>query len=116
MEQLFHEIEAMKIIEYDRNVIAMLGWRMINDKPAIVFELAQEDLLRYAKMLKLKDKKEIPFRTIISVLWQIARGMEYIASKDIVQRDLAARNVLLTSDFQAKISDFGLAVINNSGM
>uniref|UniRef100_A0A914DIE0 Protein kinase domain-containing protein n=1 Tax=Acrobeloides nanus TaxID=290746 RepID=A0A914DIE0_9BILA len=113
VEQLFREIEAMKIIEYDRNVISMLGWRMVNDKPAIVFELAQEDLLRYVKMQKLTDRKEIPFKTIISILWQIAKGMEFIASKNIVHRDLAARNVLLTNDFQAKISDFGLAVINN---
>uniref|UniRef100_A0A914DZM7 Protein kinase domain-containing protein n=1 Tax=Acrobeloides nanus TaxID=290746 RepID=A0A914DZM7_9BILA len=104
----------MRILEYDRNVISMLGWRMINDKPAIVFELAQEDLLRYVKMQRLKDRKEISFKTIISILWQIAKGMEFIASKNIVHRDLAARNVLLTNDFQAKISDFGLAVINST--
>uniref|UniRef100_A0A914DRT9 Protein kinase domain-containing protein n=1 Tax=Acrobeloides nanus TaxID=290746 RepID=A0A914DRT9_9BILA len=116
VEQLFREIEAMKILEYDRNVISMLGWRMINNKPAIVFELAQEDLLRYVKMQKLTDRKEIPFKTIISILWQIAKGMEFIASKNIVHRDLAARNVLLTNDFQAKISDFGLAVINNTDL
>uniref|UniRef100_A0A914DWN5 Protein kinase domain-containing protein n=1 Tax=Acrobeloides nanus TaxID=290746 RepID=A0A914DWN5_9BILA len=116
VEQLFREIEAMKILEYDRNVISMLGWRMINNKPVIVFELAQEDLLRYVKMQKLKDKKEIPFKTIILILWQIAKGMEFIASKNIVHRDLAARNVLLTNDFQAKISDFGLAVINNTSI
>uniref|UniRef100_A0A914D5A8 Protein kinase domain-containing protein n=1 Tax=Acrobeloides nanus TaxID=290746 RepID=A0A914D5A8_9BILA len=106
----------MRILEYDRNVISMLGWRMINDKPAIVFELAQEDLLRYVKMQQLKDRKEIPFKTIISMLWQIAKGMEFISSKNIVHRDLAARNVLLTNDFQAKISDFGLAVINNTDL
>ena len=116
VEQLFREIEAMKILEYDRNVISMLGWRIINDKPAIVFELAQEDLLRYVKMQKLKDRKEIPFETILSILWQVAKGMEFIASKNIVHRDLAARNVLLTNDFQAKISDFGLAVITNTGI
>uniref|UniRef100_A0A914CPG4 Protein kinase domain-containing protein n=1 Tax=Acrobeloides nanus TaxID=290746 RepID=A0A914CPG4_9BILA len=67
-------------------------------------------------MQRSKDKKEIPFKTIISILWQIAKGMEFIASKNIVHRDLAARNVLLTNDFQAKISDFGLAVINNLGI
>uniref|UniRef100_A0A914BVI2 Protein kinase domain-containing protein n=1 Tax=Acrobeloides nanus TaxID=290746 RepID=A0A914BVI2_9BILA len=106
----------MKIIEYDRNIICMLGWRMINDKPAIVFELAEQDLLQYVKMLKLRDIREVPFKTIISILWQIAKGMEFIASKDIVHRDLAARNVLLTNDFQAKISDFGLAAIPNSNM
>uniref|UniRef100_A0A914EDQ3 Protein kinase domain-containing protein n=1 Tax=Acrobeloides nanus TaxID=290746 RepID=A0A914EDQ3_9BILA len=116
VDQLFREIEAMKILQYNRNVISMLGWRMLNGKPALVCELAEQDLLRYAKLLMSINIKEIPFKTIISILWQIAKGMEFISSKDIVHRDLAARNVLLTHDFQAKISDFGLAVINNSGI
>uniref|UniRef100_A0A914CPQ3 Protein kinase domain-containing protein n=1 Tax=Acrobeloides nanus TaxID=290746 RepID=A0A914CPQ3_9BILA len=116
VEQLFREIEAMKVLQYNRNVISMLGWRMLNGKPALVFELAEQDLLKYAKMLLSIDVKDFPYKTILSILWQIAKGMEFIASKDIVHRDLAARNVLLTHDFQAKISDFGLAVINNSGM
>uniref|UniRef100_A0A914DUJ2 Protein kinase domain-containing protein n=1 Tax=Acrobeloides nanus TaxID=290746 RepID=A0A914DUJ2_9BILA len=116
VEQLFREIEAMKILEYNRNVISMLGWQMLDDKPAIVFELAEEDLLRYVKLQKLKERKEIPFKILISILWQIAKGIEFIAPKDIVHRDLAARNVLLTNGLQVKISDFGLAVINNSCM
>ncbi|MGF7233230.1 protein kinase, partial [Arachidicoccus sp.] len=116
VDQLFREIEAMKVLQYNRNVISMLGWRMLNGKPALVFELAEQDLLRYAKMLMSIDTKEIEFKTIISILWQIAKGMEFIASKDIVHRDLAARNILLTNDLQAKISDFGLAIINKSGI
>uniref|UniRef100_A0A914DXQ1 receptor protein-tyrosine kinase n=1 Tax=Acrobeloides nanus TaxID=290746 RepID=A0A914DXQ1_9BILA len=35
--------------------------------------------------------------------------MQFIASKCIVHRDIAARNVLLTDSFNAKISDFGLS-------
>uniref|UniRef100_A0A914CJA5 Protein kinase domain-containing protein n=1 Tax=Acrobeloides nanus TaxID=290746 RepID=A0A914CJA5_9BILA len=116
VDQLFREIEAMKVLQYNRNVISMLGWRMLNGKPALIFELAEQDLLRYAKMLMSIDTKEIEFKTIISILWQIAKGMEFIASKNIVHRDLAARNILLTNDLQAKISDFGLAVINDSGI
>uniref|UniRef100_A0A914DJF3 Protein kinase domain-containing protein n=1 Tax=Acrobeloides nanus TaxID=290746 RepID=A0A914DJF3_9BILA len=116
VDQLFREIEAMKILQYNINVISMLGWRMLNGKPALVFELTEQDLLRYAKMFMSMDIKEISFKTILSILWQISKGMEFIASKNIVHRDLAARNILLTNDFQAKISDFGLAIINSSGM
>ena len=39
----------------------------------------------------------------------IAEGMEYLGSKQIVHRDLASRNVLVASPTLVKISDFGLA-------
>ncbi|XP_033761319.1 uncharacterized protein LOC117343114 [Pecten maximus] len=39
--------------------------------------------------------------------YDIIRGMEYLASKDIIHMRLAARNVLLTDRLEAKVSGFG---------
>lgn len=47
---------------------------------------------------------------------QVAQGLEFLASKNCIHRDVAARNVLLTNRREAKICDFGLArdIMNDS--
>ncbi|XP_065842855.1 uncharacterized protein [Oscarella lobularis] len=55
-----------------------------------------------------EDVWELTASHLLSFAWQIASGMEYLAGKHLVHRDLACRNVLVCENNFVKVSDFGL--------
>lgn len=52
---------------------------------------------------------EIQSYQLVGMLRGIAAGMKYLSDMSYVHRDLAARNVLVNSNLECKVSDFGLS-------
>lgn len=55
------------------------------------------------------NEQNLTSRDLVKFIYHVAKGMEYISSQCIVHRDLASRNILVSSQKICKIGDFGMA-------
>ena len=70
----------------------------------VVSELMETDLAQIIKSNQPLTDDHVQF-----FLYQILRGLKYVHSAGIYHRDLKPRNLLVNSNCDLKICDFGLA-------
>ncbi|XP_011160426.1 fibroblast growth factor receptor homolog 1 isoform X2 [Solenopsis invicta] len=121
MTDLVREMEMMKVIGKHVNIINLLGACTQNGPLYVIVEFAPHgnlrDFLRNHRhssgyeptVEQVKERKILTQKDLVSFAYQVARGMEYLASRRCIHRDLAARNVLVSDEYVLKIADFGLA-------
>ncbi|KAM6960731.1 fibroblast growth factor receptor 3 isoform 2-T2 [Aplochiton taeniatus] len=121
LSDLVSEMEMMKMIGKHKNIINLLGACTQDGPLYVLVEYASKGNLReylrarrppgmdYSFDTCKIPEEQLTFKDLVSCAYQVARGMEYLASQKCIHRDLAARNVLVTEDNVMKIADFGLA-------
>ncbi|XP_040534575.1 activated CDC42 kinase 1 isoform X1 [Gallus gallus] len=103
LDDFIREVNAMHSLDH-KNLIRLYGV-VLSHPMKMVTELAPLgsllDRLR-------KNQGHFLISTLCQYAIQVAKGMAYLESKRFIHRDLAARNILLASNEQVKIGDFGL--------
>ncbi len=89
------------------NIVQLLGLVLEGDVSVIMVT----ELLPLSLATCLDQYPSIPDNLKHSVLMDVALGLLYLHENGVIHRDLTVNNVLLTSGFQAKISDFGVSKV-----
>uniref|UniRef100_A0A3P9HJ99 receptor protein-tyrosine kinase n=1 Tax=Oryzias latipes TaxID=8090 RepID=A0A3P9HJ99_ORYLA len=116
MEDFLREAACMK--EFDHgNVMRLLGVCLQTvesegyPSPVVILPYMKHgDLHSYLLYSRLGDcPVYLPSQMLIKFMTDIARGMEYLSSKNFIHRDLAARNCMLNENMNVCVADFGLS-------
>ncbi|XP_018568547.1 focal adhesion kinase 1 isoform X5 [Anoplophora glabripennis] len=103
-EKFLEEAYIMQQFDH-QHIIKLIGICSIS--PVwIVMELAKLGELRAYLQ---NNKSRLDLATLLLYAFQLSTALSYLESKKYVHRDIAARNVLVSTDKCVKLADFGLS-------
>ncbi|GAW08155.1 Pkinase-domain-containing protein [Lentinula edodes] len=108
-QSLRREVVLMKLIEHP-NIMKLYDVWDLPDELFLVLEYVQGgELLEYLSKAIESGQKSIPLSQALSYFQQIILAVSYCHRFNVSHRDLKLENILVDSDNNIKIADFGLA-------
>ncbi|KAG2649003.1 probable receptor-like protein kinase At1g80640 [Panicum virgatum] len=98
------------------NIVSLVGFCIHEENRFIIYELMENGSLD-SQLHGPSHGSALTWHVRMKIALDTARGLEYLhehCNPPIIHRDLKSSNILLDSDFNAKISDFGLAVTSGN--
>ncbi|KAK4285846.1 hypothetical protein QN277_002486 [Acacia crassicarpa] len=112
--EFVNEIGMISALQHP-NLVKLYGCCIEGNQLLLIYEYMENNCLARALFGYDKQGLHLDWPTRVKICQGIARGLSYLHEESrlkIVHRDIKATNILLDKDLNAKISDFGLAKLD----
>ncbi|KAL6980535.1 Interface between microtubules and kinetochore protein [Sarracenia purpurea var. burkii] len=96
---------------YHPNLVKLIGYCLEDDHRLLVYEFMTRGSLENHLFRRSSYFQPLPWNLRMKVALGAAKGLAYLHSPEakVIYRDFKTSNILLDSNYNAKLSDFGLA-------
>ncbi|XP_056170424.1 probable serine/threonine-protein kinase PBL25 isoform X1 [Syzygium oleosum] len=111
------EVLMLSTLHYE-NLVDLVGYCAEGEQRLLVFEYMPHGSLEDHLLVLGPNQKPLDWFTRMKIALGVAKGLEYLHDKakpPVIYRNLKPSNILLDSQFNAKLSDFGLAKLGPVG-
>ncbi|KAH6775456.1 Protein kinase superfamily protein [Perilla frutescens var. hirtella] len=111
------EVEAIGHVRH-KNLVRLLGYCIEGVHRMLVYEYVNNGNLEQWLHGAMRQHGTLTWEARMKVLLGTARALSYLheaIEPKVVHRDIKSSNILIDHDFNAKVSDFGLAKLLDSG-
>ncbi|XP_076884797.1 putative serine/threonine-protein kinase PBL28 isoform X3 [Bidens hawaiensis] len=114
------EVDILSRLDHP-NLVSLIGYCADGKHRFLVYEYMQQGNLQdHLNVITGIGEKKMDWPVRLKVAIGVARGLAYLHSSSavgipVVHRDFKSTNILLSDDYEAKVSDFGLAKLMPEG-